>query len=54
MRMEGSASSGARPMRRLSAAPSAAERTRAIWRTGRAIFGFRVPERLYADPFHRP
>ena len=26
----------------------------AIWSTGRAIFGFRVPERLYADPFHRP
>lgn len=26
----------------------------AIWGTGRAIFGFRVPERLYADPFHRP
>lgn len=26
----------------------------AIWRTGRAIYGFRVPERLYADPFHRP
>ncbi|MGN8027142.1 HAD-IIA family hydrolase [Microbacterium sp. 22242] len=26
----------------------------AIWRTGRKIFGFRVPERLYADPFHRP
>lgn len=26
----------------------------AIWRTGRAIFGFRVPERLYHDPFHRP
>ncbi|WJL95333.1 HAD-IIA family hydrolase [Microbacterium sp. ET2] len=26
----------------------------AIWNTGRAIFGFRVPERLYADPFHRP
>ncbi len=25
----------------------------AIWRTGRAIYGFRVPERLYADPFHR-
>lgn len=23
----------------------------AIWRSGRAIFGFRVPERLYADPF---
>lgn len=27
---------------------------RAIWDTGRAIFGFRVPELLYADPFHRP
>lgn len=27
---------------------------KAIWDTGRAIFGFRVPERLYADPFHRP
>ncbi|WES65763.1 HAD-IIA family hydrolase [Microbacter sp. GSS18] len=26
----------------------------AIWQTGRAIFGFRVPEKLYADPFHRP
>lgn len=26
----------------------------AIWSTGRAIFGFRVPEELYADPFHRP
>lgn len=26
----------------------------AIWATGRGIFGFRVPERLYADPFHRP
>ena len=26
----------------------------AIWATGRAIFGFRVPERLYADPFRRP
>lgn len=24
----------------------------AIWATGRQIFGFRVPERLYADPFH--
>jgi hypothetical protein len=23
----------------------------AIWNSGRAIFGFRVPERLYADPF---
>jgi len=27
---------------------------KAIWDTGRAIFGFRVPERLYADPFLRP
>ncbi|GAA1843718.1 HAD hydrolase-like protein [Microbacterium koreense] len=27
---------------------------RAIWDTGRAIYGFRVPELLYADPFHRP
>ena len=26
----------------------------AIWDSGRAIFGFRVPERLYADPFWRP
>ena len=26
----------------------------AIWQTGRAIFGFRVPELLYADPFPRP
>jgi HAD superfamily hydrolase (TIGR01450 family) len=26
----------------------------AIWSTGRAIFGFRVPPELYADPFHRP
>lgn len=26
----------------------------AIWASGRAIFGFRVPERLYRDPFHRP
>ncbi|QRY40726.1 HAD-IIA family hydrolase [Microbacterium hominis] len=26
----------------------------AIWASGRAIYGFRVPERLYADPFHRP
>ncbi|MDQ1129027.1 glycerol 3-phosphatase-2 [Microbacterium sp. SORGH_AS 888] len=25
----------------------------AIWATGRQIFGFRVPEALYADPFHR-
>ncbi|HWI31754.1 MAG TPA: HAD-IIA family hydrolase [Microbacterium sp.] len=27
---------------------------KAIWDTGRGIYGFRVPERLYADPFHRP
>jgi ribonucleotide monophosphatase NagD (HAD superfamily) len=27
---------------------------KAIWDTGRAIYGFRVPERLYADPYHRP
>ncbi|GAA2016610.1 HAD-IIA family hydrolase [Microbacterium ulmi] len=27
---------------------------KAIWDTGRGIFGFRVPEVLYADPFHRP
>ena len=26
----------------------------AIWATGRAIYGFRIPERLYADPFRRP
>ncbi|MEJ1086697.1 HAD-IIA family hydrolase [Microbacterium sp. Mu-80] len=26
----------------------------AIWATGRAIYAFRVPEQLYADPFHRP
>lgn len=26
----------------------------AIWNSGSAIFGLRVPERLYADPFHRP
>lgn len=26
----------------------------AIWNSGRAIFGFRVPEALYADPFHCP
>lgn len=25
----------------------------AIWNTARAIYGFRVPEQLYADPFHR-
>ncbi|KAA9143566.1 HAD-IIA family hydrolase [Microbacterium lushaniae] len=27
--------------------------TAAVWSSGRAIFGFRVPERLYADPFWR-
>jgi glycerol-1-phosphatase len=27
---------------------------KAIWDTGRAIYGFRVPAELYADPFHRP
>jgi glycerol-1-phosphatase len=26
----------------------------AIWNSGRAIFGFHVPEQLYADPFDRP
>ena len=26
----------------------------AIWATGLAIYAFRVPEQLYADPFHRP
>jgi HAD superfamily hydrolase (TIGR01450 family) len=26
----------------------------AIWATGLAIYAFRVPEELYADPFHRP
>ena len=26
----------------------------AIWDSGRAIYAFRVPEILYADPFHRP
>ncbi|QMU98533.1 HAD-IIA family hydrolase [Microbacterium esteraromaticum] len=25
-----------------------------IWATGLAIYAFRVPEQLYADPFHRP
>lgn len=25
-----------------------------IWATGLAIYAFRVPEKLYADPFHRP
>lgn len=26
----------------------------AIWATGLMIYAFRVPEQLYADPFHRP
>lgn len=26
----------------------------AIWATGLAIYAFRVPEKLYDDPFHRP
>lgn len=41
-------SEGERPVDLLRAGAAA------IWSTGRAIFGFRVPERLYADPFHRP
>lgn len=41
-------SEGERPIDLLRAGAAA------IWSTGRAIFGFRVPERLYADPFHRP
>lgn len=27
---------------------------RAIWDSGRAIYGLNIDERLYADPFHRP
>lgn len=41
-------STGARPIDLVRAGAAA------IWSTGRAIFGFRVPEELYADPFHRP
>ena len=41
-------SEGSRPVDLLRAGATA------IWRTGRQIYGFRVPERLYADPFHRP
>ena len=41
-------SEGTRPVDLLRAGAAA------IWSTGRAIFGFRVPERLYVDPFHRP
>lgn len=40
-------SEGERPIDLLRAGATA------IWSTGRAIYGFRVPERLYADPFHR-
>lgn len=40
-------SEGDRPIDLLRAASAA------IWSSGRAIFGFRVPERLYADPFRR-
>ena len=43
-----SSSAGDRPVDLLRAGAAA------IWSTGRAIFGFRVPEELYADPFHRP
>jgi glycerol-1-phosphatase len=39
---------GDRPIDLLRAAAAA------VWSSGRAIFGFRVPERLYADPFWRP
>lgn len=39
---------GARPIDLVRAGAAA------IWGSGRAIFGFRVPERLYADPFWRP
>lgn len=40
-------SEGDRPIDLVRAASAA------IWATGRAIYGFRVPERLYADPFAR-
>lgn len=39
---------GSRPIDLLRAGAAA------IWRTGRQIYGFRVPEALYADTFHRP
>jgi len=38
-------SEGSRPIDLLRAGAAA------IWNSGRAIFGFRVPEQLYADPF---
>lgn len=52
VRIEGAdlviAAEGDRPIDLLRAGAAA------IWASGRQIFGFRVPERLYADPFHRP
>nr|WP_218844969.1 HAD-IIA family hydrolase [Microbacterium pseudoresistens] len=39
---------GSRPIDLLRAGAAA------IWGTGRQIYGFRVPEALYADPFFRP
>ena len=45
----------AHPVRRATGpSTSCARGPTAIWDTGRAIYGFRVPEGLYADPFHRP
>jgi HAD superfamily hydrolase (TIGR01450 family) len=41
-------SAGPRPIDVVRAASAA------VWASGRAIFGFRVDEALYADPFHRP
>lgn len=41
-------SEGTRPIDLLRAGAAA------IWGTGRAIYGFRVPERLYEDTFFRP
>lgn len=41
-------SEGSRPIDLLRAGAAA------IWASGRAIYGFRVPERLYVDPFYRP
>jgi HAD superfamily hydrolase (TIGR01450 family) len=41
-------SAGSRPIDVVRAASAA------VWASGRAIFGFRVDEALYADPFRRP
>jgi HAD superfamily hydrolase (TIGR01450 family) len=41
-------SAGSRPVDLVRAGAAA------VWASGRAIFGFRVPEQLYADPFWRP